>query len=37
MATRQRFPGSDVLTATPEAWPIPQMVAGVKLPDSGPK
>ena len=34
MATRREFLGSDVLTAAPEAWPIPQMVAGVKLPDS---
>jgi HD domain len=34
MATRREFLGSDVLTAAPEAWPIPQEVAGVKLPDS---
>src|SRR5689334_20314448 len=34
MATRQTFPRSDVLTSAPEAWPIPQVVAGVKLPDS---
>jgi hypothetical protein len=34
MATRRAFLGSDVLTAAPEAWPIPQEVAGVKLPDS---
>ena len=33
MATRRVFLGSDVLTAAPEAWPIPQEVAGVKLPD----
>jgi len=34
MATRRELLGSDVLTAAPEAWPIPQEVAGVKLPDS---
>src|SRR5262245_26994964 len=34
MATRREFLGSDVLTAAPEAWPIPQEVAGIKLPDS---
>jgi hypothetical protein len=40
MATRQdgaatRGAGwSDILRATPEAWPIPKEVAGVKLPDS---
>ena len=34
MATRREFLGSDVLAAAPEAWPIPQEVAGVKLPDS---
>jgi hypothetical protein len=34
MTTRREFRGSDVLTAAPEAWPIPQEVAGVKLPDS---
>jgi hypothetical protein len=33
MATRREFLGSDVLTAAPEAWPIPHDVAGVKLPD----
>ena len=34
MATRREFLGSGVLTAAPEAWPIPHEVAGVKLPDS---
>jgi hypothetical protein len=34
MEAWREFPGSDVLTAAPEAWPIPQEVAGVKLPDS---
>src|SRR5262249_37140053 len=34
MATRRQFPGRDALAAAPEAWPIPQEVAGVKLPDS---
>ena len=34
MATREESPGSDVLTAAPEAWPIPEEVAGIKLPDS---
>src|SRR6516162_11153293 len=34
MATRREFAGSGVLAAAPEAWPIPQEVAGVKLPDS---
>ena len=34
MATRREFLGSGVLTAAPEAWSIPQEVAGVKLPDS---
>ena len=34
MARQQAFMDSDVLTAAPEAWPIPQEVAGIKLPDS---
>jgi len=34
MARAQAFLDSDVLTAAPEEWPIPQEVAGVKLPDS---
>jgi hypothetical protein len=34
MATQREFPGSGVLAAAPEAWPIPREVAGVKLPDS---
>ena len=34
MPTRRESLGSDVLTAAPEAWPIPREVAGVKLPDS---
>jgi len=34
MARAQAFLDSDVLTAAPEDWPIPQEVAGVKLPDS---
>ena len=28
MATRREFLGSEALTAAPEAWPIPQEVAG---------
>lgn len=34
MATQREFLGSGVLTAAPEAWPLPREVAGVKLPDS---
>ena len=34
MATQREFLGGNVLMAAPEAWPIPQEVAGVKLPDS---
>jgi hypothetical protein len=34
MAQRQAFLDSDVLTAAPEARPIPQEVAGIKLPGS---
>jgi hypothetical protein len=34
MSQRQAFLDSNVLTAAPEAWPIPQEVAGIKLPDS---
>lgn len=34
MVRRRAFLDSDVLTAAPEAWPIPQEVAGIKLPDS---
>ena len=34
MATRREFLVSDVLTPAPEAWPIPQEVAGIKVPDS---
>jgi hypothetical protein len=34
MARRQAFLDSDALTAAPETWPIPQEVAGIKLPDS---
>jgi hypothetical protein len=34
MTTQREFQRSDILTAAPEAWPIPQEVAGVKLLDS---
>src|SRR3954470_13492786 len=34
MVRRRAFLDSDVLTMAPESWPIPQEVAGVKLPDS---
>jgi hypothetical protein len=34
MAQQQAFLDSDVLTAEPETWPLPQEVAGIKLPDS---
>ena len=33
MATRREFLGSEAITAAPEACPIPQEVAGIKLPD----
>jgi hypothetical protein len=34
MTTRRELPGSEILTAAPESWPIPKEVAGIKLPDS---
>jgi HD domain len=34
MAMQRKFQSSGVLMAAPEAWPIPQEVAGIKLPDS---
>ena len=34
MDGNKAFLDSDVLMAAPEAWPIPQEVAGIKLPNS---
>src|SRR3954447_11068933 len=34
MVRRRAFLDSDLLKAAPEVWPIPQEVAGIKLPDS---
>jgi hypothetical protein len=34
MVRRRAFLDSDVLTEAPEVWPIPEEVAGIKLPDS---
>jgi hypothetical protein len=34
MAQRQAVLDSHILTAEPETWPLPQEVAGIKLPDS---